>query len=128
MKTQKIGIFQNVFCFFLFRLFQGLVFLQGYRKVWIIVKEKLWRIEIIYYLLNCLWDLKVWLSPSKKFFVIYFNDSPSKMMINAFCLILKALFVLKKFKFFVMTFWSCRKSGLIWKIRLIWKFMTSQPG
>ena len=42
--------------------------------------------------------LKVGLSPSK-FFLIYFNDCPSKMMKNAFYLILKALFVLKIFKF-----------------------------
>ena len=27
-----------------------------------------------------------------------------------------------------MTFWSCRKKGLIRKIRLTTKFMTSQPG
>ena len=27
-----------------------------------------------------------------------------------------------------MTFWSCRKNGLIRKIRLTSKFMTSQPG
>ena len=35
----------------------------------------------------------------QKNFFICFNDSPSKMMKNAFCLILKALFVLKIFKF-----------------------------
>ena len=29
---------------------------------------------------------------------------------------------------FVLPFWSCRKNGLIRKIRLISKFMTSQPG
>ena len=29
---------------------------------------------------------------------------------------------------FVMTFWSCRKNGLIRKIRLTPKFMTSQLG
>ena len=29
---------------------------------------------------------------------------------------------------FVMTFWSCRKNVLIWKIRLNSKSMTSQPG
>ena len=29
---------------------------------------------------------------------------------------------------FVMTFWSCRKKGLIRKVRLISRFMTSQPG
>ena len=27
-----------------------------------------------------------------------------------------------------MSFWSCKKNGLIRKIRLISKFMTSQPG
>ena len=27
-----------------------------------------------------------------------------------------------------MTFWSCRKNGLIRKLRLTSKFMTSQPG
>ena len=35
----------------------------------------------------------------KKLFIICFNDSPSKMMKNAFYLILKALFVLKIFTF-----------------------------
>ena len=29
---------------------------------------------------------------------------------------------------FVLTFWLCRENGLIQKIRLISKFMTSQPG
>ena len=42
--------------------------------------------------------LKVGLSPSKKK-IICFNDSPSKMMRNAFYFILKALFLLKIFKF-----------------------------
>ena len=31
-------------------------------------------------------------------------------------------------KVFVTTFWSCRKNGLIRKIRLTSKFMASQPG
>ena len=43
--------------------------------------------------------IKVGLSPSKKVFFICFNDSPSKMMKNAFYFILKALFLLKIFKF-----------------------------
>ena len=34
---------------------------------------------------------------------------------------IKALFVL------IITFWSCRKSGLVSKIRLISKFLTSKP-
>ena len=69
-------------------------------------------------------SIKVGLSPFKKKFFISFNDSPSKMTKNAFYFILKALFVLK---IFVLTFWSCRKNSLIRKIRLITKFMTSQP-
>ena len=43
--------------------------------------------------------LKVGLSFSKKTILICFNDSPSKMMKNAFYFMLKALFVLKIFKF-----------------------------
>ena len=35
----------------------------------------------------------------KKFLFIYFNESPLKMMKNAFYFILRALFVLKIFKF-----------------------------
>ena len=42
---------------------------------------------------------KVGLSPSKKNGVICFIESPLKMMKNAFYFILKALFVLKIFKF-----------------------------
>ena len=43
--------------------------------------------------------LKVGLSPSKKNCVICFIESPLKKMKNAFYFILKALFVLKIFKF-----------------------------
>ena len=35
------------------------------------------------------------------------------MMKNAFYLIVKALFLLKIYKFFILTFWSCRKNGFI---------------
>ena len=45
-----------------------------------------------------LYNFKIGLSPSKKFF-IYFYDSPSKMTKNVFYFILKALVVLKIFKF-----------------------------
>ena len=48
--------------------------------------------------------LKVGLSPSKNFFVICLTESPLKMMKNAFYFILKALFVLKIFKFFSRLF------------------------
>ena len=54
--------------------------------------------------------------PKKKIICIN-DDSPSKTK-NAFCFVLKALFVLKTFR-------SSRKNGLIIK-RLILKLMTSQ--
>ena len=56
------------------------------------------------------------------------TESPLKMMKNAFYFILKALFVEKIFKFFAMTFWSCRKNGSIRKVRLISKSLTSRRG
>ena len=37
-------------------------------------------------------------------------ESPLKIMKNAFHFTSKALFVLKIFKFFVLTFWSCIKT------------------
>ena len=43
--------------------------------------------------------VKVGFSPSKKVYFICFIESPLKMMKNAFYFILKALFVLKIFKF-----------------------------
>ena len=42
---------------------------------------------------------KVGLSPSEKMCVVFFIESPLKMMKNAFHFILKALFILKIFKF-----------------------------
>ena len=53
--------------------------------------------------------------------IICFNESPLKTMKNAFHFILNVLFVLKIF------IWLCRKNSLIRKIRLISKFITSQP-
>ena len=43
-------------------------------------------------------------------------------------LYLKSFFCFQDIQIFVLVFWSCRKNGLIRKIRLILKFMTSQPG
>ena len=39
------------------------------------------------------------------------TESPLEMMKNAVYFTLKALFVLKIFKIFVLTFWSCRKTA-----------------
>ena len=68
--------------------------------------------------------LKSWtftFQKKKKEFFIWFNVSPLKLMKNVFYFILKAPFVLK-------IFWLCRKNGLIRKIKLISKLMTSHPG
>ena len=59
----------------------------------------------------CFLSVKVGLSPSKKKFIICFNDSPSKMMKNAFYFILKALFVLKIFKFLSWVFAHVEKTA-----------------
>ena len=52
-----------------------------------------------------------------------FGNFFKKIMKNAFYFTLKVPFVLKIFKFFVTTFWSYRKNGLIRRKRLISKFM-----
>ena len=67
-------------------------------------------------------SIKVGLATSKKVCVICFIENPFKMMKMAFYFMLKAIFVLKIFHF--MSFWSCRRNGLIKQIRLISKFMT----
>ena len=54
--------------------------------------------------------LKVGLSPSKKDCVISLIESPLKMMKNAFYFILKALFVLKIFKFLSRLFHDVEKT------------------
>ena len=52
---------------------------------------------------------KVESSPSRKNCFICFNESPLKMIKNAFYFILKALFILKIFKLFVLTFAHVKK-------------------
>ena len=69
--------------------------------------------------------ITVRLSPSQKICFICFTESLSTIMKNAFCFILKVLFVLKMFKF--LRFWSCRKNSLIKETRLIPELMMSQP-
>ena len=55
--------------------------------------------------------LKVGLSPCKKSFFICFSDSSSKMMKNAFYFILKALLVLKIFRFLSPLFGHVEKAA-----------------
>ena len=55
--------------------------------------------------------LKLGLSPSKKNCIICFTESPLKMMKNAFFFILKALFLLKTFKFLLRLFDHVEKTA-----------------
>ena len=54
---------------------------------------------------------KVGLLPSKKIYVICFIESPLRMMKNAFYFILKALIVLKIFKFLSWSFGHVEKTA-----------------
>ena len=65
--------------------------------------------------------------PSKKNCIICFIESPLKIMKYAFYFILKALFVLKILRFLSQLLVNM-ENGLIRKIRLTSKVMTSQPG
>ena len=78
-------------------------------NTWQIVRAEHWRKSnesqngkmrrIILALIFTLILIKVGPSPSKKVCFIYFNESPLKMMKNAFHFMLKALFVLKILKY-----------------------------
>ena len=60
--------------------------------------------------------------------VICLIESPLKNDEKCFLFHLKSSFRFQDILVFVTTFWSCRKNGLIRKIRLTSKFTTSQPG
>ena len=66
------------------------------------------------------------LSPSKKVCFILLKESPLKMMKNCFYFVLKALFVIKAYKSFVLTFWVMWNNGLIRKLR--GNFISYHPG
>ena len=57
--------------------------------------------------------LKVGLSPSKKHCVIFFIESPLKLVGNVFLYYLKSSFHSQDVSVFATTFWSCRENGLI---------------
>ena len=70
---------------------------------------------------------EVGISCSKTFCVICFIESPLKMMKNAFFSYYK-LFWISRYLSFYHDFGSCVKNGLIRKISLFSKSMTSQTG
>ena len=77
-------------------------FWQSYGRQIVNNKWMFLKVDIIYDL------FEVGLSPSKKICVICFIETHLKLMKNAFCFILKTLFVLKIFKFL-----SWRENGSI---------------
>ena len=70
-------------------------------------------------------NLTVRLSPSKKDCFICFNENPLKTIENTFYFILKALFRSQDISVFVLNLRSCRKNGMIRKVRLLSEFMVS---
>ena len=70
---------------------------------------------------------KVGLSPSKTICIIWLIESPLKMMKNTFHFILKALSILKIFKFLSRHFGHLWKTAWLKRLRLTSKFVTSQP-
>ena len=76
----------------------------------------------------CYVCIKVEVSPSRKKMFYLFQWNPFKMLEHDFYIILKALFVLKIFRFLFWFFLSFKNNSLIRKITLTLKFMTSQPG
>ena len=72
-------------------------------------------------------NIKAWLSPSKNCLVIL-DCKPFKNDDKCFLFYLKSAFHSQDILVFVTIFRSCRKNGLIRKISLTSKFMSSQPG
>ena len=58
-----------------------------------------------------IFQIKLGLLPSKKICFGYFNESHLKMMKNVLCFILKALFILKIFKFLSGLFGHIEKTA-----------------
>ena len=73
-------------------------------------------------------DVKVGSSPSKKVCGICLIESPLKVMKNALYFNLKALFVLKIFKFLSRLFGNAGETAWLEKVRWTSKFTTSQLG
>ena len=73
----------------------------------------------------CSYILKVGLSPSKKKYFYLLEWKPFKNDEKCFLFHLESSFRSPYIKIFVLTFWSYRKNGLIRKVRLISKFMTT---
>ena len=68
--------------------------------------------------------IKVGLPPSKNFFFICFNDSPTKIIKNVFLFHIKGSFRSQDISIFVLIFSAHRRNSLKRKIGLISKFMS----
>ena len=110
--------FNEIVCFFSMVFFLCSFFDADFCSLWLFWNINIyyiWNIKMIYWKRQNSWScifVNVWLSPSKKgFFFVFFNDSFPKMMENAFYFILKALFVLKIFKFLSWLFGHVEKTA-----------------
>ena len=83
-------------------MFNGIEYVSYHRLqvgVLVFARNLLFTILQVFMYHEWIFLFKVGLSPSKKVCVICFSENPLKMMKNPFCFILKALFILKMFKF-----------------------------
>ena len=77
------------------------------RSIYVVLCNQFFIFSLIFIVINHITSF-VGLSPFKKIFIC-FNDSPSKIMKNAFYFILKALFVPRISKFLSRHFWHVEK-------------------
>ena len=85
--------------------------------------------QVVFYMTKKLGQkFKVGLPPSKKIHLYLLQLKPFKNDEKCFLFHLKSSSRSLDIQIFVLTFWLCRRNGLIRKTRLISKFLTSQPG
>ena len=128
LKVNKKG--HKKFLYFTHTYFCKNLFLQKYKKIFCLISLLFgyqWNTSISSSLATFL-KVGIRKKSFRKICGICVIESPLKMMKNVFYFIVKALFVLKIFKFFSRHFGHIgKKPDLIRKIRSFSKFMTSQP-
>ena len=75
-----------------------------------------------------MWEIKLFRAIQVKSWFHLTEWKPFEYDENVFCFTLKALSVLKTFKFLPWLSWSCKKTAWEESLGLIFKFMTSQTG
>ena len=133
-KCAQIRSFLRIWSHLLKKSLMGnFIFLQWLHRTELCRRSSLGRLKSFFIML-------IWQENNDNTFTVLKSDShlPKKLCYllhwktfknhdKCFLFHLKISFRFQDIKVFVMTFWSCRKNGLIWKIILTSKFMTSQP-